>query len=145
MSDGRHSSAGHSVHSVHSLASGRASSLGMHTDNFLVSSHEDDSPIDAVDPPPEFFILGSVPSIIRCWLSKNFAHATMRYADLCTGSQKSVIDYSLIRELELEDELERDVDGVYKGGEECLPRGGHAREDAPLREPRPDPQHHGRF
>ncbi|KAL9941943.1 hypothetical protein D7B24_008583 [Verticillium nonalfalfae] len=113
-SDGRHSSAGHSVHSVHSLASGRASSLGMHTDNFLVSSHEDDSPIDAVEPPPEFFILGSVPSIIRCWLSTNFAHATMRYADLCTGSQKSVIDYSLIRELELEDELERDVDGVYK-------------------------------
>ncbi|KAG7133621.1 hypothetical protein HYQ45_008190 [Verticillium longisporum] len=94
-SDGRHSSAGHSVHSVHSLASGRASSLGMHTDNFLVSSHEDDSPIEAVEPPPEFFILGSVPSIIRCWLSTNFAHATMR-------------------ELELEDELERDVDGVYK-------------------------------
>ncbi|KAM0285286.1 hypothetical protein ACHAQH_001475 [Verticillium albo-atrum] len=113
-SDGRHSSAGHSVHSVHSLASGRASSLGMHTDNFMVSSHEDDSPIDASEPPPEFFILGSVPSIIRCWLSTNFAHATIRYADLCTGSQKSVIDYSLIRELELEDELERDVDGIYK-------------------------------
>ncbi|KAM0334125.1 hypothetical protein ACHAQA_001145 [Verticillium albo-atrum] len=113
-SDGRHSSAGHSVHSVHSLASGRASSLGLHTDNFMVSSHEDDSPIDAPGPPPEFFVLGSVPSIIRCWLSTNFDHGSIRYADLCTGSQKSVIDYSLVRDLELEDDIERDVDGAYK-------------------------------
>ena len=75
-SDGRHSSAGHSVHS---LASGRASSLGMHTDQFLVSSHDEDSPIDAPEPPPEFFILGSVPHG-----TNDFACAavTMELADL---------------------------------------------------------------
>ncbi|KAH6671573.1 hypothetical protein F5X68DRAFT_141158 [Plectosphaerella plurivora] len=113
-SDGRHSSAGHSVHSVHSLASGRASSLGMHTDTFLVSSHEDDSPIDGPEPPPEFFVLGSVPTIIRCWITTHFAHHTIRYADLCTGSQRSTLDVALVREFGLLDEVERDVDGISR-------------------------------
>ncbi|OLN94042.1 hypothetical protein CCHL11_03519 [Colletotrichum chlorophyti] len=112
-SDGRHSSAGHSVHSFHSVASGRASSLGLDT-NFMVSSHEDDSPLDMPEPPPGLFILGSVPTIIRCWLTTNFAHNTILYADLCTGSQRSTLDYSLIRDLDLLDDLHRDVDGTYK-------------------------------
>ncbi|TDZ24385.1 hypothetical protein Cob_v002819 [Colletotrichum orbiculare MAFF 240422] len=112
-SDGRHSSAGHSVHSFHSVASGRASSLGLDT-NFMVSSHEDDSPLDMPEPPPGLFILGSVPTIIRCWLSTHFAHNTILYADLCTGSQRSVVDYSVIRDLDLVDEIQRDMDGTYK-------------------------------
>ncbi|KAK1980674.1 hypothetical protein LZ30DRAFT_689772 [Colletotrichum cereale] len=112
-SDGRHSSAGHSVHSFHSVASGRASSLGLDT-NFMVSSHEDDSPVDMPEPPPGLFFLGSVPSIIRCWLTTDFAHDTVLYADLCTGSQKSVVDYSVIKDLDLLDDVQRDVDGTYK-------------------------------
>ncbi|KAK1970349.1 hypothetical protein LY78DRAFT_677782 [Colletotrichum sublineola] len=112
-SDGRHSSAGHSVHSFHSVASGRASSLGLDT-NFMVSSHEDDSPVDMPEPPPGLFFLGSVPTIIRCWLTTDFAHDTVLYADLCTGSQKSVVDYSVIKDLNMLDEIQRDVDGTYK-------------------------------
>ncbi|WYZ40389.1 hypothetical protein EsH8_IV_000730 [Colletotrichum jinshuiense] len=112
-SDGRHSSAGHSVHSFHSVASGRASSLGLDT-NFVVSSHEDDSPLDMPEPPPGLFVLGSVPTIVRCWLTTNFAHNTILYADLCTGSQRSVLDYSVIMDLDLLDEVQRDVDGTFK-------------------------------
>lgn len=110
-SDGRHSSAGHSVHS---LASGRASSLGLHTDNYTGSSTGADSPVDAPCPPPEFFILGSVPSIVRCWLTPHFAHNTIQYVDICTGSQKSIIDYSVVRHLDLADEIQRDLDGVRR-------------------------------
>ncbi|KAI1505606.1 hypothetical protein F5X99DRAFT_405087 [Biscogniauxia marginata] len=115
-SDGRHSSAGHSVHSIHShhsVASGRGSSLGLDT-TFTPGGHEDDSPIGIPEPPPGFFILGSVPSIIRCWLTANFAHDTLLYADVCTGSQKSVLEFSLIKELDLVDAIHRDLDGVHR-------------------------------
>lgn len=115
-SDGRHSSAGHSVHSVHShhsVASGRGSSLGLDT-TFTPGGHEDDSPIGVPEPPPSFFVLGSVPSIIRCWLTANFAHDTLLYADICTGSQRSVLEYSLIKELDLVDDIHRDLDGVHR-------------------------------
>ncbi|TPX11172.1 uncharacterized protein E0L32_000990 [Thyridium curvatum] len=111
-SDGRHSSAGHSVHSVHSLAS-RGSSLGLDT-HFLVGSHEDDSPLDIPEPPPSLFVLGSVPAIIRCWLTNNFAHGALLYAAVCSGSQKSTLDYSLVKELELEHEMHRDLDGTHR-------------------------------
>lgn len=117
-SDGRHSSAGHSVHSVHSLhsaASGRGSSLGLDT-NFANTgtTTDDDSPVDVPEPPPGFFILGSVPSIVRCWLIPTFAHDTLLYADICTGSQKSVLDFSLIKELDLVEEVHRELDGVHR-------------------------------
>lgn len=111
-SDGRHSSAGHSVHSHHSVASGRASSLGL-DNNFAVGDDDDDS-FDIPGPPPAFFILGTVPSIVRCWLTPNFGHSTLLYADVCSGSQKSVVEYSLLRELDLVDEIQRDVDGAYR-------------------------------
>ena len=114
-SDGRHSSAGHSVHSVHShhsVASGRASSLGLDT-NFATGD-DDDSDVDIPGPPASFYILGTVPSIVRCWLTTNYAHATLLYADICTGSQKSTVDYSLIKDLDLLDEMQRDVDGTYR-------------------------------
>ena len=114
-SDGRHSSAGHSVHSVHShhsAASGRASSLGLDT-NFAVDDDDDDS-FEIPEPPPSLFVLGTVPSIVRCWLTTNFAHATLLYADVCTGSQKSTVDYSLLSELDLLDEIHHDVDGILR-------------------------------
>ncbi|POR37212.1 Uncharacterized protein TPAR_02587 [Tolypocladium paradoxum] len=110
-SDGRHSSAGHSVHSHHSVASGRASSLGLDT-NFAAGD-DDGSSFDIPAPPASLYVLGTVPSIIRCWLTTNYAHDTLLYADICTGSQKSTVDLSLVKELDLLDEVERDVDGVY--------------------------------
>ncbi|KAI1417624.1 hypothetical protein F5Y13DRAFT_60507 [Hypoxylon sp. FL1857] len=115
-SDGRHSSAGHSVHSIHShhsIASGRGSSLGLDT-TFTPGGHDDDSPIGIPEPPPSLFVLGSVPSIIRCWLTPNFAHDTLLYADICTGSQKSVVEFSLIKELDLVGDIHRDLDGVHR-------------------------------
>lgn len=111
-SDGRHSSAGHSVHSHHSVASGRASSLGLDT-NFAIGDDEDESPFEVPGLPASFYVLGTVPSIIRCWLTPNYAHKTLLYADICTGSQRSTIEYSLLRDLGLDEDVQRDVDGVY--------------------------------
>ncbi|CAK7238742.1 MAG: hypothetical protein STHCBS139747_000160 [Sporothrix thermara] len=112
-SDGRHSSAGHSVHSVHSVASGRGSSIALDT-HFMPGGPDDDSPIDMPEPPPVFFVLGSVPAIIRCWLTKDFANNTLLYAAVCTGAQKSTIDISLVKELGLDDLIYREVDNTFK-------------------------------
>lgn len=112
-SDGRHSSAGHSVHSMHSGVSGRASSLGLDT-NFSVGGREDDSPVDIPEPPPGLFYLGSVPSIIRCWLNTDFTSRNLLYAVVCTGSQKSAIEWSLIKDLDLANDTHRDADGIYR-------------------------------
>ncbi|TVY15490.1 hypothetical protein LARI1_G003599, partial [Lachnellula arida] len=111
-SDGRHSSAGHSVHSMHSVPSGRTSSLGLDT-NFIIGDHDDDSPLDIPDPPPGLFVLGSVPAIIRCWLTTNFSHSALLYADICTGSQRSVLDFSLVKELALLDQIQKDSTGRH--------------------------------
>lgn len=115
-SDGRHSSAGHSVHSFHSVASGRTSSLGL--DLLLGSSRDDEddelSPIEITRPPPGLMFLGSVPSIVRCWLTTQYAHDTLLYAVVCTGSQKSTLDYSLLKELDLADEAHRNINGVLR-------------------------------
>ncbi|XMA20111.1 hypothetical protein WAI453_012902 [Rhynchosporium graminicola] len=105
-SDGRHSSAGHSVHS----ASGRTSSLGLDT-NFMIGGQDDDSPLDTPDPPPGLFILGSVPSIIRCWLTADFSHNSLLYAAVCTGSQRSILDYGLVKDLGLADQVHRSSNG----------------------------------
>jgi hypothetical protein len=109
-SDGRHSSAGHSVHSLHSVPSGRTSSLGLDT-NFVVGGHGDDSPLEIHDPPPGLFVLGSVPSIIRCWLTTNFSHPALLYAVVCTGSQRSTLEYSLVKDLGLADDIHKDHTG----------------------------------
>ncbi|TAQ90901.1 hypothetical protein B7494_g758 [Chlorociboria aeruginascens] len=110
-SDGRHSSAGHSVHSIHSAPSGRTSSLGLDT-NFAIGQ-SDDSPLDIPDPPPGLFILGSVPSIIRCWLDTNFSHNALLYAVVCTGSQRSFLDSSLVKELGLSDQIQKNSTGRH--------------------------------
>lgn len=137
-SDGRHSSAGHSVHSTHSVASGRASSLGLEN-NFLLGGHEDDSPLDMPGPPPGFLFLGSVPSIIRCWLTQQYAHDTLLYAVVCSGSQKSTIDYTLIKELDLLDEVHRDLNGVFRISTpiffaEATVTSSHSRSSSPSRQ-----------
>lgn len=103
-SDGRHSSAGHSIHSHHSVASGRASSAGLDAD-------DDSDSFSVPEPPVSLYVLGSVPSLTRCWLTLNFAHATLLYADICSGAQKSTISQWLLEDLALIDDVERDVDG----------------------------------
>lgn len=113
-SDGRHSSAGHSVHSHHSVASGRASSIGLDTNFATGDEDDDDSSFDMPGLPASVYVLGTVPSIVRCWLTTDYAHGTLLYADICTGSQKSTMEYSLAKELDILSEFHRDVNGVYK-------------------------------
>ncbi|EON64497.1 hypothetical protein W97_03729 [Coniosporium apollinis CBS 100218] len=104
-SDGRQSSAGQSVHSA---TSGRANSLGLDT-AFGVQSAP--SPMDVPGLAPGLFILGSVPSIIRCWLSTKFKHDTLLYAAVCTGSYTSFIDIRLVDHLGFRDQVTRETDG----------------------------------
>ncbi|KAJ8113784.1 hypothetical protein OPT61_g4179 [Boeremia exigua] len=101
-SDGRQSSAGQSVHSV---ASGRANSL---------TSYGPTTPVEAPGLAPGLFILGSVPSIIRCWLDTNFKHDTLLYAAICTGSHMSYLDLHLIGRLGFQDQITQDNDGTRK-------------------------------
>lgn len=114
-SDGRHSSAGHSVHSFHSVPSGRTSSLGL---DLLLGTRDDDdsdsSPVDVAGPPPGLLFLGSFPSIVRCWLTTQYSHDTLLYAVVCSGSQKSTVDYTLLKELDLLDEARRNINGFLR-------------------------------
>lgn len=112
-SDGRHSSAGHSVHSMHSAPSGRTSSLGLDTNFMIGGQNDEDSPLDIPEPPPGLFVLGSVPSIIRCWLTTNFSHSSLLYGAVCTGSQRSILDYTLIKELGLSDQVQKSRNGCH--------------------------------
>jgi len=102
-SDGRYSSAGQSA------ISGRANSLGLDTSHLLGPS--------AMDVPglaPGLFILGSVPSIIRCWLNTNFKHESLLYAAVCTGSYKSFLDAQLIDQLGFSGQICQDINGDRK-------------------------------
>lgn len=101
-SDGRQSSAGQSVHSV---ISGRANSL---------TSYGPTTPVEVPGLAPGLFILGSVPSIIRCWLNTNFKHDTLLYAAICTGSRTSYLDLHLIDQLRYQDQIYQDEDGMRK-------------------------------
>lgn len=101
-SDGRQSSAGQSVHSV---TSGRANSL---------TSYGPTTPVEVPGLAPGLFILGSVPSIIRCWLNTNFKHDTLLYAAVCTGSHTSFLDLHVIEHLGFQDQITQDNDGTTK-------------------------------
>lgn len=101
-SDGRQSSAGQSM-------SGRANSF------LLDNSHP--LPPSSMEPPglaPGLFILGSVPAIIRCWLSTNFKHDSLLYAAVCTGSYKSYLDARLVNSLGLSNQIRQDLSGDRK-------------------------------
>ena len=102
-SDGRQSSAGQSTHSA------RAGS-------FVFESRPLSATVPpfvpSVGPPPGLFILGPVPSIIRCWLDTNFSNDSLLYAAVCSGSYKSVINSGMITRLGLDDQV-------------CVNRDGH--------------------
>ncbi|PVI05610.1 UCH-domain-containing protein [Periconia macrospinosa] len=92
-------------HSVHSATSGRANSLTGYGSG------------SAIEPPglaPGLFILGSVPAIIRCWLTTVFKHDTMLYAAVCSGSYASYLDIRLIEQLGLQDEVTQSDDGTHR-------------------------------
>jgi ubiquitin carboxyl-terminal hydrolase 4/11/15 len=123
-SDGRQSSAGHSVHS---MTSGRANSLtGL-------------GPTALMEPPglaPGLFILGSVPAIIRCWLDTNFKHDTLLYAAVCSGAYTSSVDLRLIEQLGLQDQITKDDDGLRRVKisvylPEAVPVMGSSRSNSP--------------
>ena len=94
-SDGRQSSAGVSVHSA---TSGRANSLGIDTP---FSTLGQASPLDTPGLAPGLFMLGPVPSIIRCWLNGNFRHNAMLYAAVCSGSYASFLSQEIVDRLDL--------------------------------------------
>jgi ubiquitin carboxyl-terminal hydrolase 4/11/15 len=89
-------------HSVHSATSGRANSLTGYG-------------LNAAEPPglaPGLFILGSVPAIIRCWLTTTFKHDTMLYAAVCSGSYASYLDHTLIDRLGFLNQITTNDDGT---------------------------------
>ncbi|KAI9874666.1 MAG: hypothetical protein M1830_009429 [Pleopsidium flavum] len=105
-SDGRQSSAGQSTHSA------RTNSLGLETSNLLGRAGiTTDMPLG---PPPGLFILGAVPSIIRCWLDTNFSNETLHYAAVCTGSYKSYLNPYSVSRLGLEQQVNTDENGTER-------------------------------
>ena len=96
-SDGRQSS----THSA------RASSFGVESRPLSATV----PPFVPLGPPPGLFILGPVPSIIRCWLATDFSNASLLYAAVCTGSYKSTLDFNLVRRLDYQDRITIDRDG----------------------------------
>ncbi|KAL8943500.1 MAG: hypothetical protein Q9216_001035 [Gyalolechia sp. 2 TL-2023] len=91
-SDGRQSSAGQSTHSA------RAGS-------FVFESRPLSAFAPSMGPPPGLFILGPVPSIIRCWLDTNYSNDSLLYAAVCSGSYKSVITSAMIDRLGFDSQL----------------------------------------
>ncbi|CEJ61104.1 hypothetical protein PMG11_09646 [Penicillium brasilianum] len=100
QSDGRRCSSGLSLYST------RTNSLRLDTSSRLMSSAYE----WPLTPPPGLFLLGPVPSIIRCWLTTNFSNETLLYAAVCSGSFVSSIGSCLVRKLGLEDKVVRDSD-----------------------------------
>ncbi|KAI9718155.1 MAG: CSN-associated deubiquitinating enzyme Ubp12 [Chrysothrix sp. TS-e1954] len=99
-SDGRHSSAGHSA------VSGRANSLGLDVSDNL--SH---AALEAPGLAPGLLLLGSVPTIVRCWLTQNFRHESLLYAAVCTGSYRSLLDQRIVTALGLDHMVHQDING----------------------------------
>ena len=62
----------------------------------------------ALTPPPGLFILGPVPSIIRCWLTTKFSNDSLLYAAVCTGAYSSTITSRMVHKLGLEGEMVED-------------------------------------
>ncbi|KAF7718957.1 Uncharacterized protein PECH_006302 [Penicillium ucsense] len=101
-SDGRISTSGLSMQST------RSNSLRLDTSSRMMDSSLSVSPLT---PPPGLFLLGPVPSVIRCWLTMDFTNETLLYAAVCSGSFVSSLGSSLIHKLSLEDQVFRDGDG----------------------------------
>ena len=90
-----------------STHSARASSFGFESRPLSATV----APFVPLGPPPGLFILGPVPSIIRCWLNTNFSNETLLYAVVCTGSYKSTVDFRLISRLGYQDQITTDRNG----------------------------------
>ena len=67
--------------------------------------------VSPLTPPPGLFLLGPVPSVIRCWLTMDFTNKALLYAAICSGSFVSSLGSTLIHKLALEDQVFRDSDG----------------------------------
>ncbi|CAG8890004.1 unnamed protein product [Penicillium egyptiacum] len=103
QSDGRLSSSGHSHHSA------RTNSLRLNTTRLLGTT-----PIESpLIPPPGLFLLGPVPSIIRCWLTDTFTNGSLLYAAVCSGSYVSTLGLSMVREFGMENMVVRESDVQY--------------------------------
>lgn len=103
QSDGRLSSSGHSHHSA------RTNSLRLNTARLLGTT-----PIESpLIPPPGLFLLGPVPSIIRCWLTDTFTNGSLLYAAVCSGSYISSLGLSMVREFGLENMIVCEGDVEY--------------------------------
>ena len=100
-SDGRQSSAGQSVQSA------RAGSFGFESRPLSATV----PPFIPMGPPPGLFILGPVPSIIRCWLDTRFSNESLLYAAVCTGSFRSVIGMRMVDNLGLRDQINTSREG----------------------------------
>lgn len=57
---------------------------------------------------------GPAPAIIRCWLDNTSSFDSLLYAVVCTGSVKSLVDFSLITRFGLQDQMIREKGGEYK-------------------------------
>ncbi|KAI4158235.1 MAG: hypothetical protein LQ342_007646 [Letrouitia transgressa] len=101
-SDGRQSSAGQSIQSA------RASSFGFESRPLSATV----PPFVPLGPPPGLFILGPVPSIIRCWLNTDYSSDSLLYAAVCTGSYKSTIDMRMIESLGLSGQISFNREGA---------------------------------
>jgi ubiquitin carboxyl-terminal hydrolase 4/11/15 len=63
---------------------------------------------------PGLLVLGSVPSIIRCWLNDNFKHDSLLYAAVCTGSHGSYLDERLVAQLGYSNQVREESDRKIK-------------------------------
>lgn len=123
-SDGRQSSAGHSVYSATSGCANSLTGLGSTT------------PVEPPGLAPGLFILGAVPAIIRCWLNTDFKHDTLLYAAVCSGSFKSHMNVQLVEHLGILDQMTEGDDGTRKVKlpvylPEAVPVIGSSRPDSP--------------
>lgn len=100
-SDGKQSSAGHSTHSA------RAGSFVSESRPLSATV----APFVPLGPPPGLFILGPVPSIIRCWLDTKFSNESLLYAAVCTGSYKSALDVQLVTRLGIDGQVAENQQG----------------------------------
>ncbi|KAF3392540.1 hypothetical protein F1880_008714 [Penicillium rolfsii] len=91
-----------------SLHSTRTNSLRLDTSCRAISSSFSASPLT---PPPGLYLLGPVPSIIRCWLTTDYSNDSLLYAALCSGSFVSYLGSAMIHKLDLEDQVVHDADG----------------------------------
>ncbi|KAJ5855505.1 uncharacterized protein N7529_009449 [Penicillium soppii] len=103
QSDGRLSSSGHSHQSA------RTNSLRLNTAR-LSGTTPIESPLI---PPPGLFLLGPVPSIIRCWLTDHFTNDSLLYAAICSGSYVSSVGLSMIRSFDMEEKIVREDNMKY--------------------------------